>query len=98
MSSDTRVHHYGWDKLHWEENKLFYQKQWLVELIPAKIPNHYHLQFYWKDEPTPEFFNIFNARENARSIALNRLNYDTWQRPQGGSLIDLNEVGGTYAA
>lgn len=79
MFVDTRVHHYGWDRLHWEDYKLYFQDQFMVELIPSsKYEKHYHLKFMWRDEPTPEFFNIFNARENARLIALNRLNYDTW--------------------
>lgn len=82
--TDTRVHHYGWDRLHWEGTKLFFQDQWLTELVPSEIKNHYHLQFYWRDAPTPEFFNIVNARENARIYSLHRLNYDMWQRPSVG--------------
>lgn len=89
--NDTRVHHYGWDRLHWEENKLFFQEQELVELIPSEMEKHWHLKFIWRDTPTSEFFNIFNARENARIYALRRLNQDTWQKPTAASLVRLNE-------
>lgn len=78
--TDTRIHHYGWDVLHWEDNKLFFQQQEIVELIPSKIEKHYHLKFIWREEKTPEIFNIFNARENSRRIALYRLNHDTWRK------------------
>lgn len=57
--------------LHWEGLKLMYQDILLTELIPSKVyKNHYHLKFHWRDEPTPELFNIFNARENARTYSL----------------------------
>lgn len=60
--------------LHWEENKLFYQECLLAELIPHDVyENHYHLKFYWREEKTPEFFNLTNAKENARSYSLQRL-------------------------
>lgn len=88
---DERAHHYGWNVLHWEENKLYFQDQWLVEIVPSKYEKQYHLQFYWRDEPTVEFFNVFNARENARRFALHRLNYNTWQRGLGAPYSDLNK-------
>lgn len=89
---DTRKHHYGWEVLRWEEDKLFFQEQELVQLIPhEKYVECYYLKLWWRDEPTPEFFNIVNAKENAGRIALHRLNYDTWQRPRGASYSDLNE-------
>lgn len=53
----------------WNGMDLIFQKRTVCRLIPHKtIPAHWHLKFDWKDEPTPEFFNIFNARENARNI------------------------------
>lgn len=60
--------------LHWEGNNLFYNEMLLTELIPHDVhENHYHLKFFWRDEKTPEFFNIVNARENARMYSLQRL-------------------------
>lgn len=77
---DIRAHHYGWNNLDWKDNKLYFQEKLLVELIPHEIyENHYHLKFDWRDEKTPEFFNLTNAKDNSRRIALYRLNYDLWQ-------------------
>ncbi len=60
--------------LHWEDKKLFYKDTLLTELIPHDtVENHYHLKFFWRDEKTPEFFNLTNARENARMYSLQRL-------------------------
>lgn len=60
--------------LHWEDNKLYFREMLLTELIPHdSYEKHYHLKFSWRDEKTPEFFNIFNARENARMCSLRRL-------------------------
>lgn len=87
-----RKHHYGWNRIHWEGDTLYFQEQWLVKLIPhEKYEKHYNLQFYWRDVPTPEFFNKQNAMENAGRIALHRLNYDTWQRAVGAPWSDLND-------
>jgi len=80
MKVTDRVHHYGDNVLSWKDLKLMFNKKILVELIPSeKYEKHYHLKFCWREEKTPEFFNIFNAKENSRRIALYRLNYDTWQ-------------------
>lgn len=81
--------------LHWEDHKLFYSKMLLTELIPhEKYEKHYHLKFYWRDEKTPEFFNIYNARENARVYSLQHMS----QSLSEGSQSDLNEVGATLVA
>lgn len=88
---DNRKHHYGWDRIHWEDDVLYFQDQWLVKLIPSqKYEKHYHLQFHWRNEPTPEFFNKQNAMENAGIYSLHRLNRDTWQKPSVGPLDALN--------
>jgi hypothetical protein len=60
--------------LHWEDKKLYLKEKLLTELIPNETyGNHYHLKFFWRDEKTPEFFNIFNARENARLYSLQKM-------------------------
>lgn len=80
MKIDDREHHYGDSVLSWKGLNLIFQKETLVELIPHETyPAHWYLKFRWRKEKTPEFFNIFNAKENSRRIALYRLNYDTWQ-------------------
>lgn len=74
--------------LHGEGNKLYFRKILLTELIPhGTIEKHYHLKFYWREEKTPEFFNIYNARENARTMSLRRLP----ESPPEGLQSDLNE-------
>lgn len=56
---------FNWD----EDNDLIFQKRAVCSLVKHEtIPAHWHLKFEWRDEKTPEFFNIFNARENARLI------------------------------
>lgn len=66
--------------LHWEGNKLFFREMLLTELISHDtIEKHYHLKFFWRDEKTPEFFNIQNARENARMYSLRRLPQSPWE-------------------
>lgn len=51
----------------WEGMDLKFQNETVCSLIPSqKYENHYHLKFSWREKETPEFFNIFNARENAR--------------------------------
>lgn len=77
ITPTERKHHYGHEVLSWNGLKLMFQKEVQVELIPHEtIPAHWHLKFGWKEGITPEFFNIFNARENARRICLYHLNYD----------------------
>ena len=55
---------------HWEDHKdLIFQDRIVCSLVPHAIhPNHYHLKFEWRDEPTPEFFNLTNAKDNAWTI------------------------------
>lgn len=73
----TAVHKYGYDRLTRKGLKIFFEDELKVELVPhEKYENHYHLKFAWRDEKTPEFFNIVNAVENAKRITLFRLNYD----------------------
>jgi len=51
----------------WNKDDLMFQSKVVCSIIKHEtIPNHYHLKFCWRDEKTPEFFNIINARENAR--------------------------------
>lgn len=74
-------HKYGYERFTWEDLKLYHQGKFMVELILSeKYEKHYHLKFMWRDEATPEFFNIINARENAKRFSLFRLNYDMWER------------------
>lgn len=74
---------------------LKFGKEVVTTLVPhSTIPNHYHLKFYWRDEKTPEFFNIVNARENARIYSSRHVQ----ERLQGASLVRLNEEGATHAA
>ena len=93
------IHKYGFERFRWEGRKLYHQKKYMGELIPHEIyPNHYYLKFMWRDEATPEFFNIFNAKENFMRFALYRLNYDMWEWLPGASPDALNEVRATHAA
>ncbi len=56
---------FQWDA----DNDLIYQGRAVCSLVKHKsIPNHWHLKFEWRDEKTEEFFNIINAKENARTI------------------------------
>lgn len=72
----------GSEDLRWDNKKLYHKDKLLVELIPHETyEKHWHLKFYWRDEKTPEFFNIINAKENSRVYALQHLNYDTRQKP-----------------
>lgn len=84
------------EDFHWDEdNDLIYQGRAVCSLVKHEtIPNHYHLKFEWRDEKTPEFFNIYNARENARVYCRRKQEETLREGPQS----DLNEVGGTYAA
>lgn len=60
----------GRDDFYWVGNKLFLKKEEFVELIPHELyTKMWHLKFRWRDEKTPEFFNLVNARENARLYA-----------------------------
>lgn len=68
------MRHLSRKDFHWEEMDLMFGKEVVTTLIPHKtIPNHYHLKFYWREEETPEFFNIVNARENARLYSSRRV-------------------------
>jgi hypothetical protein len=74
------VHKYGYERFSWKDKSLYFEKTKMVELIPhEKFPKMYHLKFKWRDEPTPEFFNSINAKENAQRFTLFRLNYDVWE-------------------
>lgn len=73
----------GNKELFWKRKKgrlsleLFFRKKLIAKLIPHKdIKNHYHIKFKWRDKPTPEFFNLSNARENTRIYVLRRLQSD----------------------
>lgn len=75
--------------LHWEGLKLFYSEALLVELIAhEKHENHYYLKFFWREEETPEFFNLTNAKENAVVYSLQRLSAE----PSVPLLMRLNEL------
>lgn len=74
-------HKYGYDRFHWDaDGDLIFEGRALVSLVPHEnIPKHYRLKFCWRDSPTPEFFNIINAKENSMRIALYHINYDVWE-------------------
>lgn len=92
MNKEEKVHHYGYERFHWDGMELYHEGIFMAELIPSeKWDKQYHLKFMWRDEPTPEFFNIFNARENCKRCALYRLNYDMWEQAPGASQESLNE-------
>lgn len=51
---------------HWEGDHLIFQNKSVCYLVKDENhEDHWHLKFYWRNEPTPEFFNIVNAQENA---------------------------------
>lgn len=51
----------------WDGYDLMFQNRAVCTLVPHEsVENHWHLKFEWRDEKTPEFFNVTNARENAR--------------------------------
>lgn len=76
------------DAFHWEDLNLIFQKRTVATLIPhATFPSHWHLKFEWRDTPTPEFFNIFNARENCRLICRKHYEETAGEAP----LTRLNE-------
>ena len=51
----------------WNGDDLMFQGEVICSIVKHEtVPKHWHLKFSWRDEKTPEFFNIFNARENAR--------------------------------
>lgn len=61
------MRHLARKDFNWDGMDLIFQRRAICSLVPHEIyANHYHLKFEWRDEKTPEFFNIFNARENAR--------------------------------
>lgn len=89
------MRHLARKDFHWEENHLIFQRRSVCYLVEDKNhKNHYHLKFYWRDEPTPEFFNIVNARENARIYCTRH----EQERLQGASVDALNEQGAIHAA
>lgn len=66
---------YGWRHTKWNKNRLTFNGKTVVELVPHDtVPKHWHLKFAWRDEKTPEFFNLTNAKCNARDITIHRLN------------------------
>ena len=61
------MRHLKRNDFNWDDDDLIFQERAVCSLVKHEtIPKHYHLKFEWRDEKTPEFFNIFNARENAR--------------------------------
>lgn len=85
-----QVHHYGYERFTWDGLKLYHEGEFMVELVPSKYEKQYHLLFKWRDTPTPEFFNITNAKENSMRFTLLRLNYDMWEPTYAASQSDLN--------
>lgn len=64
-------------EMHWKEWTLMFLEQEMCTLIPHDFyARHYHLKFSWRAEKTPEFFNLVNAKENARIYSLGYLNKD----------------------
>lgn len=96
---EKALHHYGYERFTRDGYKIYHENRFVAEIIPHKtIPQHYHIQFSWREAPTPEFFNIVNAIDNAKRIALHRLNYDMGITPVGASQERLNEGRATHAA
>lgn len=86
-------HHYGYNLLKWKGLNLFFRKKKYVTLIPHETyPKMYYLKFFWREEKTPEYFNIIWSRENSMEILLYRLNYDVWERHLGAPYSDLNTI------
>ena len=71
----------------WRDKDLIFRGEVICSLVPHQVvPNHWHLKFQWRHDKTPEFFNIFNARENARL-------YSRWhaqQTPVEAPPVSLN--------
>lgn len=70
------------EELSWLRFKdLVYKGKTVASLVLSKdYPEMYHLKFYWRDEPTPEFFNIIHARENTRRIVRQHLMQDSQEK------------------
>lgn len=99
MLSMSPKHKYGYDRLHWKKERLFFEKKELVSLIPhERFDKMWYLKFSWRHDKTPEFFNIFWARENSMRISLFRLNYDVWESHLPASLMRLNDLPATLVA
>lgn len=72
----------------WNGDDLMFQREIICSLVKHKtIEKHWHLKFSWRDEKTPEFFNIFNARENARVYSRKHAQGSL----EAASLMRLNE-------
>lgn len=73
----------GQDRLSWKFKKLYYKDKLLAELIPHdSYPNMWHVKFYWREDKTPEYFNLVNAKENSRIYALYHLNLNMQASPR----------------
>ena len=68
--------------MHWEENKLFYgKKDTTIELYPSVFEGQYHLRWNFdKPEESVNFYNITNAKDNARVLYLRHRN-NTAEKP-----------------
>lgn len=74
--------------LHWKGDHLILKDKSVCYLVKNEnYEDHWHLKFYWRDEPTSEFFNIVNAKENARLYVLQKMS----QSPREASYSDLND-------
>lgn len=63
------------DRLSWEDNKLFYEGELKVEVVPAELPRMFRLK--WPDGVlSADFYNIDWAKQNARKIAMSGKGYD----------------------
>lgn len=72
---------HGWDEFYWDRHDLRFENRTVAYLVPSEIyENHYHIKFEWRDEPTPEIFNLTNAKDNARRICQRRMNKDTEEK------------------
>lgn len=70
---------HGWNEFKWLHSHgewyLLFNENEVARLIKHEnIENHYHILFDWRKDKTPEFFNITNAKDNARSICLAKVN------------------------
>lgn len=80
------MRHPSSDRLLWEDNKLYYEGEFKVEVVPdTKHPNMFRLK--WPDGVlSRDFYNITWARQHAREIAMDLSEQDMEERYQGGSV------------
>jgi len=77
--------------MHWEEDKLFLgTKDTTIRLVPDdKFENMYRLEWNFdKPQRSVNFYNITNAKDNARVLYLRYCNSTAENSPTSGSRSD----------